>query len=567
MTQVGHITPGTNYTVRAGDSLWAIAVQAYGNGAQWPRIYDGDKQLIGNNPNLIHPGQVLHIPPTSAPLPPAPTPKPLPPATPVPPLRNDVDIQGDVLAPFNKDHRTYLFLRLPDQARGRAWLGALIPLLANTKDVAAFNALFSQGHAATGKDPANLKATWVNVSLTYEGLKLLLKADPAGALNGQGFNSFVAGPLQRTDINGDTGKSDPKNWVVGKANQTIHALLNIQADDVKDLAAEVQKLQALAAQHGVTTVFQQDGETLPEPLTGHEQFGFKDGISQPGIASFDVVDPNSLHLDPTAKLGFVLGHPGTEIIAAGEFVLGKDVEPDSGQKFAPPPALSWMLNGSFQVFRRLSQDVASFNAQLDKSLSHLPPNDPLHASLGAKLVGRWKSGTPVDLSPDTDAHLVDDARINNFNFMTKDAHGNLVSDDAGARCPHFAHIRKVYPRQQNFFGNRIRRVLRRGVPFGPPFDPANSGSKDVDRGLIFVAYMSSIENKFEFLNSAWVGSPDFPSPNTGPDPIIGDCQRPAPNTVRPGFSQDFQRFVNATGALYAFVPSLSALSKIANGSI
>ncbi len=540
MTQVGHITPGTNYTVRAGDSLWAIAVQAYGNGAQWPRIYDANKQLIGNNPNLIHPGQVLHIPPTSAPLPPAPTPKPLPPATPVPPLRNDVDIQGDVLAPFNKDHRTYLFLRLPDQARGRAWLGALIPLLANTKDVAAFNALFSQGHAATGKDPANLKATWVNVSLTYEGLKLLLKADPAGALNGQGFNSFVAGPLQRTDINGDTGKSDPKNWVVGKANQTIHALLNIQADDVKDLAAEVQKLQALAAQHGVTTVFQQDGETLPEPLTGHEQFGFKDGISQPGIASFDVVDPNSLHLDPTAKLGFVLGHPGTEIIAAGEFVLGKDVEPDSGQKFAPPPALSWMLNGSFQVFRRLSQDVASFNAQLDKSLSHLPPNDPLHASLGAKLVGRWKSGTPVDLSPDTDAHLVDDARINNFNFMTKDAHGNLVSDDAGARCPHFAHIRKVYPRQQNFFGNRIRRVLRRGVPFGPPFDPANSGSKDVDRGLIF---------------------------DTGPDPIIGDCQRPAPNTVRPGFSQDFQRFVNATGALYAFVPSLSALSKIANGSI
>jgi len=567
MTQVGHITPGTNYTVRAGDSLWAIAVQAYGNGAQWPRIYDANKQLIGNNPNLIHPGQVLHIPPTSAPLPPAPTPKPLPPATPVPPLRNDVDIQGDVLAPFNKDHRTYLFLRLPDQARGRAWLGALIPLLANTKDVAAFNALFSQGHAATGKDPANLKATWVNVSLTYEGLKLLLKADPAGALNEQGFDSFVAGPLQRTDINGDTGKSDPKNWVVGKANQTIHALLNIQADDVKDLAAEVQKLQALAAQHGVTTVFQQDGETLPEPLTGHEQFGFKDGISQPGIASFDVVDPNSLHLDPTAKLGFVLGHPGTEIIAAGEFVLGKDVEPDSGQKFAPPPALSWMLNGSFQVFRRLSQDVASFNAQLDKSLSHLPPNDPLHASLGAKLVGRWKSGTPVDLSPDTDAHLVDDARINNFNFMTKDAHGNLVSDDAGARCPHFAHIRKVYPRQQNFFGNRIRRVLRRGVPFGPPFDPANSGSKDVDRGLIFVAYMSSIENKFEFLNSAWVGSPDFPSPNTGPDPIIGDCQRPAPNTVRPGFSQDFQRFVNATGALYAFVPSLSALSKIANGSI
>src|SRR5450755_957077 len=109
MTQVGHITPSTNYTVRAGE--------------------------------------VLHLPTTSAPPSPAPTPKPLPPKTPVPPLRNDVDIQGDILAPFNKDHRTYLFLRLPDQARGQAWLSALIPLLANRKDVAAFNALFSQGHA------------------------------------------------------------------------------------------------------------------------------------------------------------------------------------------------------------------------------------------------------------------------------------------------------------------------------------------------------------------------------------------------------------------------------------
>jgi 3-carboxy-cis,cis-muconate cycloisomerase len=44
-------------------------------------------------------------------------------------------------------------------------------------------------------------------------------------------------------------------------------------------------------------------------------------------------------------------------------------------------------------------------------------------------------------------------------------------------------------------------------------------------------------------------------------------QQAVPITVRHRFSQDFQRFVNATGALYAFVPSLSALSKIANGTI
>ena len=63
MTQQARITPGSNYTVQTGDSLWAIAERAYGNGADWPTIYEANKAEIGNNPNLIYPGQVFHIPP------------------------------------------------------------------------------------------------------------------------------------------------------------------------------------------------------------------------------------------------------------------------------------------------------------------------------------------------------------------------------------------------------------------------------------------------------------------------------------------------------------------------
>ncbi|NLG27257.1 MAG: LysM peptidoglycan-binding domain-containing protein, partial [Chloroflexi bacterium] len=50
------------YTVKGGDSLSVIAKSELGSGARWPGIYELNKQLIGNNPDLIHPGQVLEIP-------------------------------------------------------------------------------------------------------------------------------------------------------------------------------------------------------------------------------------------------------------------------------------------------------------------------------------------------------------------------------------------------------------------------------------------------------------------------------------------------------------------------
>lgn len=52
------------YTVKKGDTLWGIAVKFLGNGARWPEIYNipANKKVIGPNPNLIYPGQVLQIP-------------------------------------------------------------------------------------------------------------------------------------------------------------------------------------------------------------------------------------------------------------------------------------------------------------------------------------------------------------------------------------------------------------------------------------------------------------------------------------------------------------------------
>lgn len=49
------------YTVVRGDCLWNIAKKFYGNGSQYTKIYNANRDKI-RNPNLIYPGQVLTIP-------------------------------------------------------------------------------------------------------------------------------------------------------------------------------------------------------------------------------------------------------------------------------------------------------------------------------------------------------------------------------------------------------------------------------------------------------------------------------------------------------------------------
>jgi deferrochelatase/peroxidase EfeB len=97
--------------------------------------------------------------------------------------------------------------------------------------------------------------------------------------------------------------------------------------------------------------------------------------------------------------------PGTEgrwrALAAGELVLGyedEDSRVDPQRRLPTAPIGPFGRNGTYMVWRKLHQDVALFRRALREGARLYDGGD--EELLAAKVVGRWRNGTPLVLSPD-----------------------------------------------------------------------------------------------------------------------------------------------------------------------
>ena len=132
------------------------------------------------------------------------------------------------------------------------------------------------------------------------------------------------------------------------------------------------------------------------------------------------------------------------------------------------------------------------------------------------------------------------------------------------------------PRHSTVAGNSglKRRLVRRGLPYGPPYDPEHPDD-GIERGLLGLFIGASLKDQFEFLMSDWANKGSFaPGLRGSRDAIIGDNSSTdavflLPREGRPTVQlSGLSRFVTTRGGAYCFLPSTTAiryLSRLAKG--
>lgn len=432
------------------------------------------------------------------------------------------DVQGLILRGYTMQVGRYLALNVRDARAARGFLATL-----------------ADGNPAiTTAQPWAVKPKCcVNLGITFSGLAALgvspgsLSSFPA---------DYAQGAVQRAASVGDVGTSSPQQWLPWLADPGPHLLVSLYAQSSDDLETTTRHLeQAWSA--GCIELGRHDGAALPDNLA---HFGYRDGLSQPTIEG---VPPAGLpdHL-PRAPVGeFLLGYPSQHV--------------RYNYQVPGPPELG--TNGSFAAFRVLEQDVDAFAEFLSRQAAATGMPEEF---IAAKLCGRWSNGTPLVLSPDTDTPNppIPPEALNDFDY---------VGDKLGYRCPVGSHVRRMYPRGHRVAGNggHKHRIVRRGMPYGPPYDPAHPRDGQ-PRGLLGMFIGASLCDQFEFLMAEWANDGTYTAGlGRTKDPVIGahtdgagsfSIPRPEGSLVLEGLA----RFITTRGGAYCFLPSITAIRYLAN---
>jgi Dyp-type peroxidase family len=414
----------------------------------------------------------------------------------------------------------YEFLSFRNAAGGRAWLSAIAEKVESAAEVRA---------------SIEKEKRWVTVAFTWNGLRALGVDESSLATFPEEFKQGMAA---RADTLGDTGDNHPDNWVGGLASPTLHAIVILFAGDEAERERCVAEHSKFIAQcKDVEVLSSLDLAAVPPFTYAHDHFGYRDRLSQPVIEGSDEV--------PTAGSGAPL--------KPGEFILGYPDEAGPPANLPQPEILS--RNGSYMAYRRLQEHVVKFRDFLRQN-AQTPEEQEL---LAAKLMGRWRSGAPLVLTPDKDDPTLaaDSRRNNDFNYKEMDPHGYAV--------PLGSHARRMNPRDTAANMNR-RRMIRRGATYGPLL-PDNAPEDGVERGIAAFVICASLIRQFEFAQNVWANDRNFHELGNEHDPIIGRQdgtlefkipKRPIRKTIT-----GLPAFTTVKGGAYFFLPGIKALHYLA----
>jgi Dyp-type peroxidase family len=456
------------------------------------------------------------------------------------PLQIDLgDLQGDILRAYGNDYActSYTFVQIAcPPAQAQAWLAGLIE------------------HVTTALPWTDGKpATTLNVALTAAGLAAL--GVPTAVL-GSFAAEFADGMAKRAGQLGDVADSDPSGWEAGLGTGEAHVLLTINAREPADRDRALARMQAaIAAAGGLRIVHQQETALLSG---AREHFGFADGFAQPAIAGSSD--------ERTRGGGVPEKDGGWRALAPGEFILGypdEDTRDDPKGRLPTRPDGPLGRGGTYMVWRKLHQDVARWRRVIAAAAKLYADGD--EAKLAAKVVGRWADGTPLVTSPD--------GPLPGFDPSTPAANDFRYDGDRDGRgCPLGAHIRRSNPRDALGFDGALsfrHRMIRRGMPYGPPLAPAAAGDDGAGRGLVFVCFQASISRQFEAVQMQWLNDGNIFGLGHDKDFLLGDASATGKMTIHgdpPFFLSPQESFVTTRGGEYLYVPGMRALAALAAGT-
>lgn len=460
-------------------------------------------------------------------------------------------VQAGIDQPYPADvtHGVLVLLRIGNAEKAKVWLS---------------------GAPVTSGDwvPSSEGGIYRSLALTNTGLQCL--GVPKESLN-QFPREFIDGMEARAAVLGDLRNNHPEQWRRPRRNwpwpepgqvvaeppielSTVHMVVQLrtaltpgEADTdgtapLPRLANAVDELSDVD-QTGLQVLFVQPmklGARGADEPAGRDHFGFVDGISQPALTP--TVPPPSYWNDQVKPGELFLGYSN-----------GRGDGPPQNDK-RPGQLLD---NGSFLVVRKLRQYPERLDTLLTDAAKQLRPNatpdaqNTLREDLKAKLMGRRTDGTPLVRSRGTGG--------NDFDYR---------SDSRGAQCPFQSHIRRSNPREPLPL-QLPPRIARRGMSYGPLAEAVT----DKPRGLIFMAYNASIAEQFEVIQRWLAGANSSGLSSAQSDPFLGvpeGGQRRAYRFEHEGevmrVDLGEQPLVQLEWGLYAFVPSIAALTAIAKGA-